>query len=430
MQILSKIKGELAEGRTFLHFGFLKVLGQGLGMVAPLVIARFFSEDMFGKYSLAKLVVFFFVTMLVTTSQTPFVVYASRERAETGKISKAFSIQFTFFIFSIVVFAVLALLFNHRICSFAEVSNVELFFMSAGFVGITLSSFVFNLFLALGQRIKSSLAEFVYGAITLSLILVLCFAGRLNLRTIFGVYFISATIVLVLFVKAVDFSLLLPFCFDFGRFGQMFNFTKWVFAGAIATYFIDWGDNVILKIFNVSIADIGQYSLAYQIFNGVVTLIYILNSYFLPFISENITNSDKIRDYLFKKRPRIFLFGIVLLAAIFAACPLFFKVVYPDSYNDSVIILRILLVGCALVLYNTFYIPLLNALQLYRFSQTTSVVHMIIKIVLNVAFVRLWGFYGAAVGTVVSYLCITVVYEGYYQTRMKWLIKSNASTLR
>lgn len=421
-QFLSKIKTELAEGRTFLLFGFLKFLGQGLGMIAPLVIARFFSEDMFGKYTLAKLVVFFFVTLLVTISQTPFIVFSGRERAETGKINKSFSIQFAFFIFSIVLFAVLALLFNRRICRFAEVSNVELFFMSAGFVGIALSSFVFNLFLALGQRIKSSLAEFVYGAVTLGLILVLCFAGRLNLRTIFGVYFVSAVIVLVLFIRTIDFASLLPFRFDFGRFSRMFNFTKWVFMGAMATYFIDWGDNVILKIFNVSLADIGQYGLAYQIFNGVVTLIYILNSYFLPFISEHIGNSEKIRDFLFRKRPRILLFGMVLLTAAFIACPFFFRIVYPGSYHDSVIILRILLIGCALVLYNTFYIPLLNALQLYRFSQTTNIVLMVIKVVLNILLVQRYGLYGAAVGTVISYLCATTIYEGYYRVKMKKLL--------
>jgi hypothetical protein len=41
MQILSKIKGELAEGGTFLQFGVLKTVGQTLGMFAPLVIAKF-----------------------------------------------------------------------------------------------------------------------------------------------------------------------------------------------------------------------------------------------------------------------------------------------------------------------------------------------------------------------------------------------------
>ncbi|MFH1371293.1 MAG: polysaccharide biosynthesis C-terminal domain-containing protein [Planctomycetota bacterium] len=416
--MLRDIKNEIREGKTLFQFGFLKALS----LITPLVIAGFFSEDMFGTYTLAKLVVFFFVTMLVTAPQVPFVVYASRERAETGKVNKSFSIQSVFFVLGIIVFTVVTIIFNRSICSFAEITVRDLIYVSFGFLGIALSSFVCNLFLAMGERVKSSLAEFTYGTINLGLVIAICLAGRLNIRTVFGAYFISGTAVLIVFARAIDIRALLPFRFDLDRFRQMFNFTKWVFIGAMATYFIDWSDNIILKIFSVPIADIGQYGLAYSIFNGVVSLIYILNSYFLPFVSENIKDSDRIREYLFRKRPRILLFGIVLLAVAFVVCPLFFKVVYPDSYHESVLILRILLVGCVMVLYNTFYIPLLNSLELYRFSQATNVAHMIIKVALNVALIRLWGFYGAAVGTVVSYLLVTVVYECYYQFKMKRLM--------
>jgi O-antigen/teichoic acid export membrane protein len=202
----------------------------------------------------------------------------------------------------------------------------------------------------------------------------------------------------------------------------MFSFTRWALVGAMAMYFIDWADSAILKILNVSMADIGQYNLAYQIFNGVVTLIYILNSYFLPFISENVGDSAKMRDYLFRKRPRIFIFGVALLAAGFVACPLFFKVVYPNSYHESVFILRILLISCVMILYLTFYIPLINALELYRFSQTTNVVLMAVKVALNTVLVLKYGFYGAAAGTVASYLCMMIIYESYYRFKMKKLL--------
>jgi O-antigen/teichoic acid export membrane protein len=401
-----------------LLFGFLR----GLGLLAPLLIARFFSEDMFGTYTLAKLAVFFFVTLLINAPLTPFVVFAGREKTEAGKINKSFSVQFVFFIFGVILSAILILLFNSRIRSFAGVTVTELIYMSLGFLGIAISYFLSNLFLALGQRIKNAMAECAFGSITLGLVIVLCFTGKLNLQTIFGAYFVSAVIVLVIFARTIDVAMLRPFHFDFGRFREMFNFTKWIFIGAAATYFIDWGDNVILKIFHISLADIGQYSLAYSIFNGLVTLIYVLNSYFLPFVSQNVQDSARMRDYLFSKRPRILLFGVVLLAAVFIACPFLFKVFYPGTYHESVFVLRILLVGCVPVLYNTFYFPLLNALQLYRFSQTASIAHMLLKVALNVLLIRAYGLYGAAAGTVVSYLFATVIYECYYRIKMKRLL--------
>lgn len=419
MRIIERIKSELAESKMLFGFGFLKVLG----LAAPLVIAKFFSEDMFGVYSLAKMVIFFFVTLLITTPQVPFVVFAGREKMQTGKINSSFSVQSVFFILGIVLYIVFAVLFNSYIRNFIGVSSGDLFYISIGFLGIALNFFIGNLFLALGQRIKNSLAECTFGIITLVIVAVLCLSGRLNLRTVFSAYFVSSLLVLAIFFKIIDFSLLGPFHFDFGRFKEMFDFTKWIIAGAVATFFIDWGDNFILKIFKISMANIGQYNLAYQIFNGVITLIYILNSYFLPFISENIGNNFKIREYLFSKRPRIFAFGFVFLAAGFVVCPFFFKIVYPGAYQDSVLLLRILLIGCAFVLYNTFYIPLLNALRLYRFSQTAGVAIMIIKLILNTLLVSKYGFYGAAVGTVISYICMTIIYECYYRFKMKLLLQ-------
>lgn len=421
--MLQDIKKDLWEGRTLFLFGFLKALSQ----VTPLVIARFFSEEAFGTYSQAKLVVYFFITLLVTASGVPFVVYASRERAETGKINKSFSIQLIFFVFGIVLYAILAGTFNRTIRNFAQITGEDLIYVSIGFLGISLISFVTNLFLAMGNRIRSSLAEFVFGAMNLGIVVVLCIAGKLSLRGVFGAYFISAVAVVLFFAKGIDRGRILPLELDLKRFGGMFNFTKWVLVGAMATYFIDWGDNVILKIFNVPMADIGQYSLAYQIFNGVVTLIYILNGYFLPFISENINDTGKIRDYLFRKRPRILLFGVVLLAAAFFGCPYFFKVAYPGTYQESVLVLRILLIGCGFVLYNTFYLPLLNALQLYRFSQTTNVAVMVIKVILDTLLVLKYGFYGAAIGTVISYLCSTIIYECYYRIKMKRMLGMKAA---
>jgi len=167
---------------------------------------------------------------------------------------------------------------------------------------------------------------------------------------------------------------------------------------------------------------IGEYGLAYQIFNGLVGLIYILNSYFLPFVSENIEDASKIRDYLYNKRPKIFLFGLVLLVAAFFACPCVFQLIYKQAYPESIAILRILLVGCVLVLYNVFYIPLMNALKLYKFTQTTNVAQMALKLLLSAVLVPLYGLYGAAAGTVASYFFAVVVFESYYRIRMRRLL--------
>ena len=416
-----KIKQELKKGKSLLQFGFLKAIGQALVMIAPLVIAKFFTEELFGSYSLAKMVVFFFTSLLIASAQAPFIVFANQERAKSGKINKSFTAQCIFLLVSVFGFLFITMVFNRAIIAFAQISSADLVFMLLAFIGLAVKAFLSNLFMALGERIKNAITELVFGGSALVLVLVLCLTGNINLRTVFLVYFVSSVLVVILFIKTIDFGLLLPFDFDWVHFKEMFNFAKWLIFGATAIYFINWGHNLVLRPF-VSMGDIGEYNLGYQIFKGIVTLTFIINSYFLPFISEHIKDGAKMRDYLFSKRPKIFLPGVVAIVLLFVIAPYIFKLFYGDAYQNSITVLRILLLGAVLILYNTFYIPILNALKKYKLSQTTNVVHAIINVILSILLIPRFGLCGAAVATVAAYFCKTVFFELYFRIRLRKLL--------
>jgi O-antigen/teichoic acid export membrane protein len=421
--MLEKIKQEFQQGKILLQFSFVQAFGQGFGMIAPLVIAKFFTEDLFGSYVLARMIVFFLLSILITSAQVPFVVFANQERAVSGKINKSFSVQCTFLVFSIAAFLFFSFLFSGHIKSFAEVSTADLVFMSLGFIGIAAKSFFCNLFMALGRRIKSAFVELVFGGVTLALILALAMTDKINLKAAFLVYFISGAAVVLIFIKMIDFGQLLPFEFGWGHFKKMFDFTKWIMFGATAIYFINWVDNIILRMFKASMADIGEYGLGYLIFKAVVMMIYVLSSYFLPFITEHIEDREKIRDYLSRKRPKILLLGFVAIGLLFVAGPYVFRFVYEDAYQSSVDVMRILLIGSLVIMYTTFYIPIINALKEYKFSQGVNVIQIIIKVVLSVILIPKFGLRGAATATVVSYVCKAVFYELYFWMRLRKSLK-------
>jgi len=417
--MFNRLKKGLHNGRGLLQFGFLRGVGQALGMIGPLLVARFFSEGLFGSFVLAKMIVFFFSTLLITSAQTPFIVYANQERARAGKINKSFSVQCVFLLFSIVVFLLTAVVFGRAIAAFAQISGVELFFVCAGFAGIAVKTFVCNLFMALGERTKNALVELVFGGCTLLFIVLFVLAGSINIKTVFLTYLMAALVVVAVFTGFTDRKLLVPFDFDRKHFRKMFDFTKWVMLGATAVYFINWADNIILRAFGVSLANIGEYGLGYQLFKGIVMLTFILNGYFLPFISEHIHNPVKIRDYLYNKRIKIFLLGLGFIVVLFVAVPYVFGFIYPDSYKSSVDIFGILLFGNVIVLYITFYLPIVNALKKYKFTQVCNVVHIVMKVLLSVALIPLFGLKGAAAATVISYLLLGIIYEIYFRVKLR-----------
>jgi len=424
--MLRLIKQELRQGKTLLQFGFLKGLGQGLGMLAPLVIAKFFTEEeLYGSYQLAKTVVFFFTMILIASAQVPFIVFANQEKAKTGKINKAFSIQSTFLILSFCIFLVITLSLNKYIVKFAQINRGDFLFVLLAFFGIALKTFVCNLFMAMGQRVKNALVEFTFGFLSLALVFVLYFLDWINLRTVFSVYPISAGVVIIIFIRLVDFKQLFPFEFEREYFGRMFDFAKWMFLGTTAIYFINWGDILVLRYFGsvVSVGDIGVYSVGYQIFKGLVTLTTVVGFYFLPFISQNIGNADKMRDYLWRKRPMILAPAIVCAVVLFFLLPYIFRFIFGDTYQGAVGVLRVLLAGSVLYLYSTFYHAIYNAANRYKILQVFNVVQAVVKVGLSLLFVPAMGLMGAAAATVISYFAKVLILELHFQIKIKRQLK-------
>jgi O-antigen/teichoic acid export membrane protein len=416
--MFQRIKKQLEEGKTLLTFGFLRTTGQGLGMIAPLVVAKFFSPELFGSYSLAKMVVFFFVSLLISSTQTPFVVFANQERAATGKINRSFSVQCAFLAFSIAAFAVLVLLFGSAIKTFAKITSGDLFFVSLAFIGIAIQTFLNNLFMALGERIKSAVLELVFGSSVLILVVILYFTNKISLGNVFLIYFISVLPLIVLFLKTTEFNLLLPFVFDWNHFKGMLNFTKWLMFSAAAVYFINWGDNLVLRPF-VPMADIGDYNLGYQFFKGTAVFIAAVSAYFLPFVSQQIENCRTIKDYLASKRPKIFLLGFIGIGLLFVICPSVLRFLYGDVYTQTTVILRILLIGSLMILYNSFYYPIFEALKRYKFIVIVDIIQIFLNVLLNLLLIPKIGAKGAAVATILAYFCATVMFEAYFRIKLK-----------
>ena len=418
--MLAAIKKQFVKAKTLLTFAVIKAFGQALGMITPLVVAKLFAPELFGSYCLAKMIAFFFATLLINSSQIPFIVFANRQKEETGKINKAFSVQCVFLVLGLCVFAVFTLALSKYIITFAKIGYVDLVFVSLGFVGLALKVFICSLFMAMGQRIKHSLAELVFGFSSLVLIFLLYFTGQVNLRMVFLIYPLSAIVLVVAFLKTIDFKQLLPFDLEKQYFYKMFNFTKWVFLGATAVYFINWGDNLVLRYF-VSMKDIGIYNLSYQFFKGIMVLFATLGTYFLPFISQHINDPVKVREYLYHKRPMIFCAGATVVVIGFLLVPKILTMLYGETYIESVAVLRVLLIAILIYLYNIFYNPIMNALEKYRFVNVTNVVQVLLNIILNIVLVPVYGIIGAAIATVIAYACKAIMFEIYFRLKIKQL---------
>jgi len=418
LAMLRRISSEFAQAKTLLGFAAIQVLGQALAMAVPLVIAGLFSKDMWGRYSLCEPVIFFFSAILILSAKTPFIIFANQERVQTQSIRKSFSIQGIFLVTSILLFVFTLVAFGGPISKFANIGTVELFYIALAFFAIIMKDFAGNIFMAVGQRITNAFVEFSFGLLTLGFILIFYLLGWVDLRSVFLAYFLASLLVLAGSMFALDRRMLWPLSFDRAQFIEMRNYTLWMMAGTVSSYIISWVGVWLLKRY-ATIEDSGTYNLAFKFFKGFSVLIYVLAAYFLPYISENIFKPEKIRAYLFHKRPRILIFGILCFVFAWMIIPTVLGLMYHGKYSDAGHVVRILIFGNFAFFYAGMYGPILGALKIYRFPQVLSISQVILNIVLSLLLIPRFGVTGAALSAVLSFVYQAIAFELFYQFKIK-----------
>jgi O-antigen/teichoic acid export membrane protein len=191
--------------------------------------------------------------------------------------------------------------------------------------------------------------------------------------------------------------------------------------GGTAVYFLNWGDNIILRNFS-TMQDIGVYNLGYQFFKGMIMFFSIIAGYFLPFISQNIDDKIKINNYLGNKRIKLFSAGILFAGCLYLFMPHFVALFYKGQYQDSVLIFRILLIGAVCSLFCIFYDPIFTSLKKFHVIQSITVFVVVINLTLDYILVSQIGFIGAAVATSISYFLMAAAKIFYFRKYCKPLV--------
>ncbi|OGF74696.1 hypothetical protein A3J56_02015 [Candidatus Giovannonibacteria bacterium RIFCSPHIGHO2_02_FULL_46_20] len=416
--MIEYIKKAIADGKTFIVFAVLRVIGQVLFFLTPLLIAFYFSQENFGVYSLSITTVYLFTTLLIGSSQKPFIVYANQERNESGSIRKSFTARLLFFVAASFLFALLVFFFKDNIMRFTYLPSSAFVYLALAYIGISIRYVFEALFLGLGKKIAYAIFSGVTGFISLLFLGIFFIVHIPTLEAALAAFFVGpfiAGICSLFFIRSKD---IFPLAYDAEMCKKMFRYTRWAFLGGGAMYLVNWGDNFVLR-YIVPLEEIGEYNFGYQFFKGTVILLGTINLYFLPFLSLHARDTEKIRAYMYRKRPLIFFLGAASIAAFFFVFPFVIQMVYGEKYADAIPVVRVLSVGSLFLLWSVFYAALFDALEYYRFTQVAHVAMVAINLILDVVFVTWWGIIGAAIATTIAYFFSALLYEWYFQAHYR-----------
>ncbi len=417
---LDKIGSLIKSHEKLMKFTFLKLVGEAIVFLFPLLIAKFVTPEVYGSYSLSMMIIFFSTTLILGASATPFVISANKEIKKFKSISRSFSNQLIFFSFSLGLIGLIFLIFNSYISNYVGISNSLLALLYLSFVGISIKSLLSNYFMGIDKKTDHTLVGIYYGLFLIFYLLILDF----TLPNILLTYFLSGVSVLALSILKIDFKLIFPLKFDSKFFKKHLDFTLWQMFGLTAVYFINWGDTIIINHF-LTLADVGVYNLAYQVFKGIISFMYIINTFYLPDISKNIKNMDYINKYLYKIRLQLFAVGSIGTVVLIFIVPFFISLFFDVGYLQAGAILQILLIGVVFKLWSIFYNPLYNVLDKYKYLQIMNIFQIILNIILGIALILVMGILGVALATTISYFARVVVDEIYFNVKVKKEINAN-----
>jgi O-antigen/teichoic acid export membrane protein len=235
-----------------------------------------------------------------------------------------------------------------------------------------------------------------------------------TLENVFLMFLIAPMVSFCLFAAKIEFKKIFPLSYDKQALRKMTDYTKWMMLGGSAIYLLNWGDNIILRRFS-TMEEIGIYNLGYQFFKGTIMIMAIIKVYFLPFISQNIDNKEKITDYLLTKRIKLLFLGGLLLGGLFFIMPYFVETLYKGRYENSVLVFRILVIGAVFALYSIFYDPIFSSLERYKLTQSVIAICVVFNLVLDYILVGRIGYIGAAIATSTTYFLMAVIKEVYFR---------------
>jgi O-antigen/teichoic acid export membrane protein len=415
--IINLISNQLKQGKKFIFFIGFKTIADVIFLLIPLFVAKLLNPELFGSFSLLKMILFFGVTVFLTPLMAPLNIESNKEYSETKKSNKTFTSAIVYLFCSISIFLLIYLFFGKELIAFTGLNYNEFkYVFLLAFFGLSIKNFLSAFFMSQDNKKANVFVDLLYSLALILYIFIMFYFKIFNLYNIFLGFFIASITTLIISLFFVDFERILPLSFSSSNFKTIRNFSFWVILGGTSSYFINWGDNLVLRYF-VSLEDIGIYNFAYQIFKGFIMISLMINTYFTPFIARNKSNKDELKLYYTSKRPKILLLSFFALLVSNILLYFFIHCFYRD-FIRSIIIINILSIGVLCSFYYAFLIPIFNTFNHYKMTQILLVLQILLNLILNLILVPFYGILGSAISTVLAYIAFTIVYNLFFRNKI------------
>ncbi|MAM89341.1 polysaccharide biosynthesis C-terminal domain-containing protein [Allohahella sp. A8] len=404
--------------KSFLSFALVRLLAQATLFVFPLLVAAFITPDEFGRFSLALMLLYVFTAIGIQSSQSPYVVQASREFTRNGNVRRATTARAisvgSWYLISLGI----AVVFQDAFLTFTGLSHENYVLVIAGFYVVSMRFIHTSTFTSTQRKMWGPLFELAIGVSLFAVLIIFYLQGSFDLRDALWTLFLGHAIAAVLILPVLPWRLMLPFSFDAHIVKEQFRNSLWYVIGAVAVYLMNWGDNLVLRLYT-DFESIGQYNFGYQIFKGMLICFTTIQMFYLPDIHLLLEDKTKLRHFM--KTTRLQIMGLGTLGLIVTAVLLEpgLTLVYGAKYDPSLPIMYCLLIASFFALYQMLQLSIIVGMSRFAFVQIATFIALGINLGLDFALVPSYGIMGAAVATTIAYASLAGLFSWYMRKRLR-----------
>ncbi|HYE86610.1 MAG TPA: polysaccharide biosynthesis C-terminal domain-containing protein [Vicinamibacterales bacterium] len=175
-------------------------------------------------------------------------------------------------------------------------------------------------------------------------------------------------------------------------------------------YLSDWGDHLLLQQ-QLSLAIVGEFALAYQIFVSIVAANGVVSTVALPrLIAGQARGADAAARYMRQVVPTILVVWMIATTALVAVLPAALAFVAGAQFAGSAETLRVLCIVLPTSIITSLMSVLLSLQERLERVLIYTALMTAVNLTLSVVLIPRVGVLGAAIGTAASYVVAQAVY--------------------
>jgi O-antigen/teichoic acid export membrane protein len=196
----------------------------------------------------------------------------------------------------------------------------------------------------------------------------------------------------------------------------LLEFARYSWLSNLKTRAFGWMDTIVLASFAIGGSLIGVYEIAWNVASIFALVAGSVQSTLFPELSEIAVNDGYERVHHLLNEGIVFA-GVFMIPGLFGAAVLGKEVlqIYGPEFTQGTTIVVVLVLARMLAAYGDQFLNVANAVDRPDVAFRVNVVFVVSNLVLNVAFVWLYGWQGAAAATAISGAIVLVL--GYRSLR-------------